>query len=148
MQFRHWTSNIRHRTSDTRLLYFLLFNLRAEVWRLRSDSDTRFFYITNTTPTIHKIPLIPPLPKGEIVIPLFGNPFPVIDRQRGARPVEWGILLHRARGDFLIKPLNISVLHRAINAICRSITNCQAVRLSSRRSLYLCLISGHFPSSV
>jgi hypothetical protein len=25
-----------------------------------------------------------------------------------------------ARGDFLIKPLNISVLHRAINAICRS----------------------------
>ena len=28
-----------------------------------------------------------------------------------------------ARGDFLIKPLNISVLHRAINAICRSSTN-------------------------
>ena len=27
----------------------------------------------NTTPTIHKIPLIPPLPKGEIVIPLFGK---------------------------------------------------------------------------
>ena len=25
------------------------------------------------TPTIHKIPLIPPLPKGEIVIPLFGK---------------------------------------------------------------------------
>jgi hypothetical protein len=25
-----------------------------------------------------------------------------------------------ARGDFLIKPLNISVLHRAINTICRS----------------------------
>jgi hypothetical protein len=25
-----------------------------------------------------------------------------------------------ARGDFLIKPLNLSVLHRAINAICRS----------------------------
>ena len=27
----------------------------------------------NTTPTIRKIPLIPPLPKGEIVIPLFGR---------------------------------------------------------------------------
>jgi hypothetical protein len=27
----------------------------------------------NATPTIHKIPLIPPLPKGEIVIPLFGK---------------------------------------------------------------------------
>ena len=26
-----------------------------------------------TTPTIHKIPLIPPLPKEEIVIPLFGK---------------------------------------------------------------------------
>jgi len=30
---------------------------------------------TNTTLTIHKIPLIPPLPKGEIVIPLFGKGF-------------------------------------------------------------------------
>jgi len=27
----------------------------------------------STTPTIHKIPLIPPLPKGEMVIPLFGK---------------------------------------------------------------------------
>jgi len=29
----------------------------------------------NTTPTIHNIPLSPPLPKGEIVIPLFGKWF-------------------------------------------------------------------------
>ena len=29
----------------------------------------------NSTPTIHKIPLIPALPKREIVIPLFGKGF-------------------------------------------------------------------------
>jgi hypothetical protein len=29
--------------------------------------------VFNTTPSIHKIPLIPPLAKGEIVIPLFGR---------------------------------------------------------------------------
>jgi hypothetical protein len=57
---------------------------------------------TITTPTIHKIPLIPPFAKG-------GNCYPPLWK-RGAR------------GDFLIKPLNISVLHRAINAICRSST--------------------------
>ena len=44
--------------------------------------------------------------------------------------MEWGILLHRARGYFLIKPLNLSVLHRAINAICRSRFNPQFPNLS------------------
>ena len=34
---------------------------------------TNFVEVNSTTPTIHKIPLIPPLPKGEIVIPLFGK---------------------------------------------------------------------------
>jgi len=35
--------------------------------------EQAFEYAVSTTPTIHKIPLIPPLPKGEIVIPLFGK---------------------------------------------------------------------------
>ena len=32
-----------------------------------------FHHAFKPTPTIHKIPLIPPLAKGEIVIPLFGR---------------------------------------------------------------------------
>ena len=41
-----------------------------------------------------------------------------------------------------------NIKHRTSDTRFFYITNCQAVRLSSRRSLYLCAISGHFPSSV
>jgi len=63
----------------------------------------------NTTPTIHKIPLIPPLLAAQALA----------QRAKGGNcyPPLWK---RGARGDFLTKPLNISVLHRAINAICRS----------------------------
>jgi hypothetical protein len=72
---------------------------KAESSSLKGQRKTIYWAIS-TTPTIHKIPLIPPFAKG-------GNCYPPLWK-RGAR------------GDFLIKPLNISVLHRAINAICRS----------------------------
>jgi len=52
-------------------------------------------------PRTMKIPPHPPFSKGgNHLLPLAkGGITPLW--QRGARPVEWGILLHRARGDFL-----------------------------------------------
>jgi len=79
-------------------------------------SDVKLILLRQFT----KSPSIPLFQRGKLISPPLPSPERFAQAGFGKGREITPLWQRGARGDFLIKPLNISVLHRAINAICRS----------------------------
>jgi len=137
-EFRHWTSDFRHQTS---LIVRINLNvdklLMIRTWASRSERlrGEPLAESTLSSPSLAGIHLewCPPIP---------------LNSQNNRLPKPWRAVCPCPFCNCQVN--SISLFWKSFAYIKRTSSSalCQAVRLSSRRSLYLFVISGQFPSLV